>query len=352
MNDEQAKRAALVLYKGRHGVFCHIAADQTIGASLRMYGEWAEEELFLLSHLVREGDVVVDVGANIGTHTIAFARFVGNTGQVIAIDAQFLAFRLLSFNIVLNGAHNVVPINALAERTNSLKMVSDLESGENLGAMSFANVDFDRVDTQQPLRPLPAIAIDSLMLRQCDLIKIDVEGMELHVLSGAMETLSRYRPFVYFEQTSASNLAEISALFFTLGYDLFWHVARPFNTANFHGATDNIFGTAVEVNILARPREKLLPEAIKPVTAHPLTSALYDPPLTVIDPLAWSLPASTHARLAPPPAYQPGGLFASLHADLEMLQQRFDALAEDRKKAQDIMEFQLRQLEELRGKAG
>lgn len=83
-----------------------------------------------------------------------------------------------------------------------------------------------------------------------------------------------------------------------------------------------------------------------------VSSALYDPPLTLIDPLAWALPASTHARLAPPSAWQPGGLFAAPHADLDTLRQRFDALAEDRKKAQDIMEFQLRRIEELRGKAG
>ncbi len=80
--------------------------------------------------------------------------------------------------------------------------------------------------------------LDDLALRRCDLIKIDIEGMEYGALLGAREMIARHRPFIYFEQTRADNFAETFALLAGAGYRLFWHVADPFNRNNFRGAAD------------------------------------------------------------------------------------------------------------------
>ena len=68
----------------RHGRMAFLRNDNIIGRSLRLYGEWAEAEIELAKVFLRPGDTVVDVGANIGTHSIAYGLLVGDSGAVIS----------------------------------------------------------------------------------------------------------------------------------------------------------------------------------------------------------------------------------------------------------------------------
>jgi hypothetical protein len=68
------------------------AHDRVIGASLRKYGEFsAESEIF--RQIVRRGDVVAEVGANIDPHTIEFSRLVSPQRLIVAIDSQRIVFQ-------------------------------------------------------------------------------------------------------------------------------------------------------------------------------------------------------------------------------------------------------------------
>ena len=96
----------------RHGSFVINVNDSWIGRSLDVYGEWAEEEIALLSDFVKEGDVVADVGANIGTFAVPLARLVGASGKVVAFEPQRIISQLLSANLVLNEITNVGVYNA------------------------------------------------------------------------------------------------------------------------------------------------------------------------------------------------------------------------------------------------
>ena len=69
--------------------------DDYIGRSLDIYGEFSEGEIEAFSLLVHPGDIVLDVGANIGSHTIWFAQAVGPTGGVMAFEPQRLLFQTL-----------------------------------------------------------------------------------------------------------------------------------------------------------------------------------------------------------------------------------------------------------------
>src|SRR4051812_36429006 len=66
----------IVVKKVRHGLFMFNRNDRFIGSSLHHYGEWCESEITLLNGLLSPGDTVVDISANIGTHTVAFANAV------------------------------------------------------------------------------------------------------------------------------------------------------------------------------------------------------------------------------------------------------------------------------------
>jgi len=247
------------LYQARYGLFAHYASDACIGASLDHYGEWAEGEIHELSRYVSPGSVVLDIGANVGTHTVALARLVGEAGFVIAVEAQPEIYQLLSTNIVLNQVQDrAIALNNLAgSRPDIIEYTASPDKAvENFGAVSFAQDRATVVAERKVMTRLPMIRIDDMGLTRCDLIKIDVEGMEIDVLRGARDVLSAFRPVVYFEQRSAAHFAEIFDLLAEFGYRMYWHVCNPFNTNNFKGSNLNIFGGATELNVLCLPHEK------------------------------------------------------------------------------------------------
>jgi FkbM family methyltransferase len=239
------------------------SSDDVIARSLRFYGEWAEHELSILRPFVLPGTFVVDVGANIGTHTLAFSRWVRD-GRVIAIEAQPALSYILQNNCQQNACHNVDVINAIcADRRGSRRLFIDYDKLQNLGAVSFAHAanGFGRIFTdlldgvrrRQGVR-LRLIRLDDICTEACvTLIKIDVEGMELAVLRGAHKTLKSNQPAIYLEQNSAENLPHIHEFLENVGYRLFWLETHPYNQLNFRGERQNIWWRT-ETGILALPK--------------------------------------------------------------------------------------------------
>jgi len=252
----------LETFECRYGVLSAPSRDSVITRSLRCYGEWAEHELSILRPFVSPGTIVVDVGANVGTHTLPFSRWVQN-GRVIAIEAQPAISRVLRQNCLQNGRHNVDVVNAVcAENSGSRKLRVDYTKEENFGAISFFDTRngisqalarwLDRLRGCSAIT-IPAIRLDDLCTNaSIALIKFDIEGMELDALRGARKTLLRCRPAVYFEQNSAARLTETYDYLVGAGYRLFWLETHPYNQLNFRGAKENIWWRT-ETGILALP---------------------------------------------------------------------------------------------------
>ncbi len=272
----------ITIHDSRRGPLAHFTADECIGVSLHRYGEWGEDELALLKPYISDGATVVDAGANVGTHTLGFARFVGPKGKVIAIEGQPETFGLLSHNLVSNNVtERVKAFNVLIGSRMGLVPVSAIPPAvqHNVGARNFREeVRFSRLRRilavlrpqttgKGPVVHLPLVTLDSLKLKRCDLIKIDVEGMELDVIKGARKTLKAFKPVVYFEYTTRKEwlLAGIFKIMKPLGYRFFWHIANPYNAANIKGDTHNIFGGSVEVNVFACPPGMRPPEGLREV---------------------------------------------------------------------------------------
>lgn len=341
----------LTLHTARHGDLFHFADDSVIGASLARYGEWAEQELHLLHQLVQPGDTVIDAGANVGCHTLALARFVGNAGRVIAIEAQPAMFDLLATNVTLNGATWARCVFALADHaTGATSFAFDLAApGGNYGAVSFA--DGQRRHAVGARLPVAVLALDDLGLDRCALLKIDVEGMELDVLQGAKRLLLECAPHLYFEQATDRHRAQIFALLRGLGYQLYWHVANPFNRANFNGAHINMFGGACETNVLAIPagsRRDVDPAAfgLQPVGDDAAPAAPQAPTGSAA---GWRLPPNAYADLPPRPGLAQWAARCvedanALRHELAQLRVAFGDLLEDRRKAQEVMDWQHEQL--------
>lgn len=344
----------LRIYKCRHGRLAHFSNDTTIGLSLASYGEWAEAEIYLLSRHLKPGDTVLDIGANVGTHSVALSRIVGEKGRVIAIDAQHRIFQVLATNMIMNSRFNVDCLNALVSSSTGCEWVSSTDAAEaiNFGAVSFRpGTTGRRQDTRQ--LPVCMITVDSLHLDRCAAMKVDVEGMEIDVFRGAIETIERCQPLIYFEQVGDRNFDQIRSYFQNLNYDLFWHVANPYNSNNFAGNSQNLFGGTVEVNVVAIPEHNAELAKNLGVCSHRVESSSVDPIMPENPTAGWALPSDAYCNLGEEGGWELNGSVdatceeMSANQELRDLQLKFDALIEDRKAAQTIMEAQLLQIQRL-----
>ncbi|AVO45512.1 hypothetical protein C6569_10795 [Phreatobacter cathodiphilus] len=240
----------------RYGAMHYNGDDSTIGASLTRYGEWAEHEIEFLSRFVKTGATVLDVGANIGCHSVAFSRMVGDSGKVFSFEPFSDNHLMLRLNT--RDRPNVTAVQALVGASQAV-IAMDLKTltapGANYGAISYKRVpsisgseinDADLAVSAQ-------LTLDMFASLPVDLVKIDVEGMEFDVLVGARSLIAQRRPIVYFEQNGPAMYAPTASLLAEFGYKLFWHVCYPFNRNNYRGDTTNIFGDATELNVLAVP---------------------------------------------------------------------------------------------------
>lgn len=248
-----AEAPGFVVKAGKRGVFKYNPNDTFIGKSLDVYGEWCDFELDLMARFIGDGDVVIDVGANIGTHTVAFSQMVGPTGEVYAIEAQPRLFALLADNVKLNHCENVKGINGVAtsQRVDNVRLNPLPPDSQpfNFGAVPAFGDGPDEV---------PGDKIDALTLERCDLIKIDVEGTEADVIRGAVETIKRCKPVLYIENNGEDSAALWEALQ-AIGYQGFWSIGPYFNPNNhFRNPVDVWPNVMPSVNVIAIPNSVAL----------------------------------------------------------------------------------------------
>lgn len=230
------------LVDARHGRFLVSETDTVIGRSLIEYGEFAESELRMLLPLVEPGSLVLDVGANIGTHAVAFAK---RGAHVMAFEPQRFVHQLLTGNVALNELTNVEPIRAAVSSSCGSTQVAICELGSvaNFGGVSIGAGN-DTVRT---------MTIDSLRLPRCGLIKVDVEGHEVDVLRGARETIAKFRPALFLEcnQNETAVFAELQAM----GYSAAWHHSAYYSGENYRRNPVNVFPQyQAEPNLLCLPK--------------------------------------------------------------------------------------------------
>lgn len=225
--------------------------DQYVGRSLLLYGEYSEAEVTLFQCLLRQGDVAVEIGANIGAHTVPIAKACGRAGVVFALEPQRLIYQTLCANIALNGLTNVWSMWAASgQAPGALRCpVLDPEQPNNFGAVELGGCE--RGETVQVL------PLDVLKLQRVRLLKVDVEGMEKPVLAGARETIARTKPALYVEADREQKSPELlSFIMRELGYQAWWHFPPLFNPRNFAENEENVFGQTISINVLCMPAEQ------------------------------------------------------------------------------------------------
>lgn len=168
-----------------------------------------------LRRTVRTGDVVYDVGANIGYFTLAAARLVGPSGRVVAFEPVPWCAEAVARNIELNElAQAEIHAVAVGERSGRARLLvveeaswSHLEStGRHADTREEIDVDVVSVDELVAAGTVPPPAV----------LKVDTEGAELQVIAGMRETIARHRPRIICELHDTNR--RFAALMDELGY--------------------------------------------------------------------------------------------------------------------------------------
>jgi FkbM family methyltransferase len=165
-----------------------IACDTStwIGAKIVYTGDYEPSIKKVFKGQIRKGDVILDVGANIGFHTLYFAELTGINGKVIAFEPVPHNFEALVNNIRLNSNQHIESHNiALSNRNESLKIAADVNS-TNPGSF---NLFDQRGET----------TINCRIGDQLIGLKIDVVGYEAYVIEGLINTITENRPKIIFE---------------------------------------------------------------------------------------------------------------------------------------------------------
>jgi len=248
----------------RYGRMVYPGRDWSVGRSLKFYGEFSEGEAAFFKKVVKPGDAVLEVGANLGAHTVLLARLAGRDGAVLAFEPQPFLFQVLCANLALNSITNVRAEKCgLGNRSQTLH-IPPLDYGQmyNFGGLSLELV--------KEGEPVPVKRLDSYGMGKCDFVKMDVEGMEQQVLEGGSDTFQRTRPPMYIENDREAKSRDLITLLLAMDYVLWWHITPLFNPDNVAGERANVWARTVSVNMLCVPKEKLdelkwLSEGMTPV---------------------------------------------------------------------------------------
>lgn len=235
--------------------------DLSEGIQLALYLRLYERGTYArLRTLTQAGATVLDIGANIGAHTLPLAQAVGPTGRVVAVEPTEAAFSALSRNIGLNPS--------LATRIHAVQMALGAPGGA-LEASYYARWGLTHEEGRHPVlmgtRHDAASArfstVDALVretgLSSVGLIKMDVDGREVRVLRGAAHVLGTWRPTVVFEacpyllEEFGASLAELLQSFEPYGYEILDEdTMRPVGSAEALGRSIPAGGSR---NLVARP---------------------------------------------------------------------------------------------------
>jgi FkbM family methyltransferase len=238
----------------RYGVTLYNKNDTYVGASFDNYGEFSEKEAEIFRRLCGPGDIVVDIGANIGAHTLALADCVGPDGFIFAFEPQRVVYQALCANVALNSLQNVKCENlALADMSGFTTLPAlDYNLKNNYGGVGIVTPGISIGEKVQVMR------LDRYFMffewPPIKFMKIDVEGSEKRVLLGAKEAIKTFKPLLYVENDRPENSRELFELLESLDYIFYWHTPPLFNPDNFYGNSENIFEGVCSFNLVCIPK--------------------------------------------------------------------------------------------------
>jgi FkbM family methyltransferase len=169
-----------------HGFDLLVWANEYIGRRILTVGSFEKDEMARLPSFVRPGDTCVDVGANIGLHTLSLARAVGATGHVFSFEPVRKNALLAQLNCEINNLHNVTMTASPLSDVSGKILSANLP--DNDSSFAFFS-ETGGMGDEGATRTLDEFC-ESRTVAAVHFIKIDVEGAEMKILRGASRLLS------------------------------------------------------------------------------------------------------------------------------------------------------------------
>jgi FkbM family methyltransferase len=207
------------------------------------------------------GGVVLDIGANIGAHTLHLAKLVGPDGRVLAFEPTDFAFRKLQRNIELNTplAGRITAYNCFLAARDGDPLPDNIYSSWPL--VSEAELHAKHLGRAMPTRSASTRSIDSILAEagnpSVQLVKLDVDGFECEILRGAAKLLGVQKPVLVMElapyvlEERGASLAELLALLTSNGYRLY-HERTQLPLTSDGDRLQALIGDGESINVIAR----------------------------------------------------------------------------------------------------
>jgi len=193
-----------------------------LALSISHYGTYEKLEAKIMEEKIKVGNITVDVGANIGLHTLNMARIVGNTGRVFAFEPDPSNFEILEKNVKINNYQNIIlEQKAVGDKHGRTTLYQSDNPGNH---RLFPLTKQAKGQIQVELTSLDKYFTDSNLANKINFIKIDVEGFEFSVLKGMKNILKNNKKIkILFENmqinTIEAGFTPIKVLNYLTSYD-------------------------------------------------------------------------------------------------------------------------------------
>lgn len=209
-----------------------IPNDLGISAELRLFKIHEPLATEVLVKALKKGTTVVDIGSNIGYYVFSESKLVGQNGIVIAVEPVPVTFSYLLKNVRMNKLSNVITVNkAMSDRNGTIRMIES--KGSNWSRVLQNNQDLSSPDVAGVIQ-VKAVTLDTLVeqlgLKKLDLIRMDVEGHEYHIMKGCCTAIRKWFPDILIEVhptlLGKERLRSLLCMFRDFGYTIKYLIPR------------------------------------------------------------------------------------------------------------------------------
>lgn len=182
-----------------HKISCF--ADDHITNNIKLYGLYDREALTLALKILTtiKEPILLDIGANIGNHSLAFSTVAK---QIYSFEPVSFIFNKLTENVQQNNIQNIKAFNIGFSDKNSQGLIN-IDTDGNLGSSSISEIQSNKKEKIVLLNG--DYFLKENHIKKIDFIKIDIEGHEFYAINGLKETIIKQRPLVMMEWNSEHN---------------------------------------------------------------------------------------------------------------------------------------------------
>lgn len=201
---EQINGVDLVVPLQNDGLVCFVSTKDLIGWKIFFFGEYEADTNKVLAKYIKPGDTVIEAGANIGSETLLISKIIGN-GRLYAFEPNPYTFERLKMNLQINELTNVEAHDiALGEQDGMIHFHIYPKNFCNSGMSSkyMETSKTRKIDVVQ--KKLDSFVKEHGIVK-VDFIKMDIQGAEMDMISGGLETIKRDKPTIFTEACEPYN---------------------------------------------------------------------------------------------------------------------------------------------------